>query len=289
MAVKREKITRTQAQQRQAPPAETDAGGRLRPKYARLGAFGLLLAGLGPLIIFVAITATEGLSDSDAGFFAVVSAIGLVSAGLSWRFGTWSKIVGIVASVLIALPLSWTVFMLMAVNSPVEFTVGMLVPTGILLGLGGHIAALVAKRRGNVSESAPPVERRVIQGVSAAIVLGVLVSVVLFLNARESVDPVLASGAEVVRMSNFEFDPATLEITAGETTKILVHNDDVVTHTFTVPDLDIDETLVPGSEVLVEVAPSAGTFVVYCEPHSDTSDPDPDPEDDDMVMRITAR
>lgn len=289
MAIKRERISRKEAEVPETRGTEStpasEREGRLRPKYARLGAFGLLMAGLGPLIILVAIAATEGLGE-DLGFFGALSAIGLLGAGLSWRFGTWSKIVGIVASLAVGFGLFWSVFLLAALSSPIEFAVGLLVPAGVLLGLGGHIAALVQKRRGNVSAEAPRVERRAIQGVGAVVVLGVLVSAVLYMGARESVDPAAAAGAEVVSMKNFEFDPATLEIPAGESTKILVHNNDVVTHTFTVPELDIDERIVPGSEVLVEVDAPEGTFVVYCEPHSDTSDPDPE---DDMVMRLAAR
>ena len=287
MAVKRERISRKEAQE--APTTAVPAvGGRLRPRYARLGAFGLLLAGLGPAIMLVAILVTVGPSDDEVGFAATTAVIGLVGAALSWRFGTWSKIVGIVATLAIGMALFWTVFLLAAVNSPLEFTIGLLVPTGIVLSLFGHIAALVSKRRGNLTERATGVERRVVQVVSAAILAGVLVSVALFLNARQTVDPALASGAEVVRMSNFEFEPATLEIGAGTSTKILVRNDDIVAHTFTVPALGIDESLVPGSEVLVETTAEAGTFVVYCKPHSDTSEPDPDPADN-MVMRLVAR
>jgi hypothetical protein len=55
-------------------------------------------------------------------------------------------------------------------------------------------------------------------------------------------------------------------------------------HTFTVEDLDIDVELGPGSSELIEIPAQAGTYVVFCRPHTmDTENPG----EDDMAATLT--
>jgi len=65
---------------------------------------------------------------------------------------------------------------------------------------------------------------------------------------------------------------------------VLVRNDDPFLHTFTVEELDIDEAITPGSEVLVEIPDESGSYVVFCRPHSDPEEPDPA---EDMAANLT--
>lgn len=76
-------------------------------------------------------------------------------------------------------------------------------------------------------------------------------------------------------MEEFAFAEGGYAIAAGKPARFLVHNADPVTHTSTIPELGIDQTVLPGSEALVEVTAEAGTYTLYCEPHSDLDEPDP--------------
>ena len=65
---------------------------------------------------------------------------------------------------------------------------------------------------------------------------------------------------------NIESMPTELSIQAGQAAQIVVKNRDFGVHTFTIEDLDIDVTVVGGSEKLVSLAvPSAGTYQCSCE------------------------
>jgi plastocyanin len=85
-----------------------------------------------------------------------------------------------------------------------------------------------------------------------------------------------------VVLKDFEFDSTEYQLQAGSS--VFVRNDDPYLHTFTVDALDIDESMSPGSEELIEIPSEPGTYVVYCRPH--TSDPDT-PSEDDMAATLT--
>lgn len=260
------------------------AAARSRARYTRVAALGLVLAALGPATFFVAGLAA-GLPMEDGVFFLITSGVALLGAALVWWLGTVGKILGVIVSLLVGLALFWTVFGLAFPSSVIDFVPGVLVPLGVLLGLGGSIAAIVARRRGNLDELATTGEQRIMRIALAIALLAVVVSGVLTVTSRSSV--AVESAAVSSTMSNFAFSEGTYEVAAGEPTTIRVHNSDPVVHDFAVPELGVEAvTVLPGSDGLVELTAPAGSYTVYCTLHSDPSATDA--SEGDMVATLVA-
>jgi plastocyanin len=224
-----------------------------------------------------------GLSiGEEVGFFGVTGAAALIASFLVARFGLWSKILGIVVAFLVMGALFWTIFGLSSPNSFFDFVPGLLVMPGGILAIVCCIAAIVAGRRGHVSEVPVGGERRGMRIVMGVVGVLALVSAALTFVGSASVD---SGGAETaVTASDFEFDEDAYEVEAGST--VLVRNDDPFMHTFSIDELEIDEPMSPGSEILVEIPDEPGTYLLYCRPH--TSDPE-DPSEDDMAAEFDVR
>jgi plastocyanin len=247
-------------------------------RWTRLAALGLFLAGLAPLMMMVA-GLIFGVEDAADPFFIITTVIAWLGALLVWRFGTWAKIVGIIAALLVAGALFWTIFGLQAPNSFFDFMPGVLLIPGALIAIIASISAIVAKRRGHGTEVAVGGERTAIRVILGVVILLALLSGGLTLAGATDVDD---SGAEVVVvLGDFEFDKEQYTFEPGAT--VLVRNEDPFLHTFTVDELDIDLNLTPGSEELVEIPDQPGSYVLYCRPH--TFDPD-DPSEDDMAAEL---
>lgn len=71
-----------------------------------------------------------------------------------------------------------------------------------------------------------------------------------------------------VKAGDFQFDPTTLTIPAGTPVTIQLENDGKATHTFTIPELNIDQVLRPGEKATVQVTASQpGTLMFVCRFH----------------------
>lgn len=253
-----------------------------KAKWTRLAALGLVMAGLGPVLILTAILIWGLDPGEDLGFFLTAIAVAFVASFLVWRFGTWSKIVGVIAGLLLAAALFWTAFGLEHPGSFFDFMVGILVMPGALLAVGASIAALVAGRRGTRTARAEGGERRAIQVALSIVALAALVSGAFNLFARPTAT---AEEAELrAAFRDFKFDRSEYVVPGGTT--MFVSNDDPVYHTFTIDELGIDEAFVGASSRLIEFPNTPGTYTVYCRPH--TQDPQ-DPGEDDMTAQITVR
>jgi hypothetical protein len=242
---------------------------------------GLAMAALGPLLMFAA-SLLWGLDTADdAPFFLITAAIPLVGAFLLLRFpGLWPKIVGVVLSILVGLALHWTAFGLFAPNSFFDFAPGILVVPGAILGLVGSIAAIVAQRRGKAGAAPADGEAKTVRIAFSAVVGLAAISGILTFLGKETVDDSQADSQ--VSLSDFEFDKESYSFDGGST--VLVRNDDPFLHTFTVEELDIDEALTPGSEILVEIPDNAGDYLLFCDPHTEDAE---DPSEDDMTADLT--
>lgn len=255
--------------------ADTD-----KAKWSRLAALGLVFAGLGPALIFVAILAWGLDPGEDLGFFITTMLAAFVAAFLVWRFGTWSKIVGIVVGLLLAVALFWTAFGFEHVGSFFDFMLAILVMPGALLAVGASIAAIVAGRKGNRTARAEGGERTAIRTAVGIVVLAALVSGGLNLFARPTAS---ADGADLqASFWDFKFDQEEYVVPGGST--MFVSNDDPVFHTFTVDELDIDESFVAASSKVIQFPDRPGTYTVYCRPH--TMNPE-DPSEEEMTARLT--
>lgn len=251
---------------------------RVVPRWSRLEALGLVMAALGPLLIFVA-GAIFGLELNEFAIFLIVPAVvALVAAYLVVRFGTWAKIVGAVVALLVGFLLWWTAFGVQAPQSFFDFMPGLLVVPGVLIAIVSGIASVVAKRRGRLSERATGGERTWIRAVAGALALLAVLSGILTATGRSSADPNTAAASIVGK----DFEWNELEYTVAGGSSVFVRNDDPFLHTFTIDELDIDEPLTPGDEVLITIPSQPGTYIMYCTPHSDPDDPEvPTSRDDD--------
>ncbi|MCH8207412.1 MAG: cupredoxin domain-containing protein [Chloroflexi bacterium] len=73
-------------------------------------------------------------------------------------------------------------------------------------------------------------------------------------------------GAIVVEMKNSYLAPDRLEIPVDETTPIVVKNNDFFVHTFEIGELGIKHTVLPFSELLIELRPAnTGEFTFRSE------------------------
>ncbi|CAN5821216.1 hypothetical protein BH23ACT12_BH23ACT12_02270 [soil metagenome] len=239
-----------------------------------------MLAGLGPLLILGAALLFGLDVGEDLIFFGGTIAIAFIGAFLVWQFGTWSKIVGILAALLVGMALFWTAFGLGQPASFFDFLPGVLVLPGALLAIGCCVAALLAKRKGKVGVEPDAGERRVVRAVLAIVLLAAVVSGGLNLFTRSTAS---AGDAQArVALRDYEFSEDEYRVAGGS--RVFIDNQDPFFHTFTVEGLDIDQDFVGGSSKVIDIPKKPGTYVVYCKPH--TSDPEK-PSEDDMASSIT--
>ena len=139
---------------------------------------------------------------------------------------------------------------------------------GFLMALIGAIVAFVLDRRGSARTVATGVEQGTFGFVMAALVVLTVLSVILTPLGRETVSAEDRAGSSLVLMKNVRFEPDLLSVAAGSSLQLVVDNDDLIIHTFTITidDLDIDVTVGPKSETLVELPSLTPGFYVYtCE------------------------
>jgi plastocyanin len=252
-----------------------------QPAYTRLQVLGLLLIAGTVLAITAVITVTEPrLAGEVLAFFGPVAAVTVLAAWLAWRYGAWARVVGVLVGLVAAVLLSWSAVALTHPESVVDFGLGLGVTAGVVLTLGGGIAALVSGRRGRYVTEPTGVERGLVRGVGAVLGVALTASAVLTLAGRGTVDPAEAVGAMPVEMAGFEFRPSEIRLD-GPDARLVVHNADAFLHDISIPALEAGAVRVtPGSTVVVEVTgAAAGTYVLYCTLHSDLSVDQPGDED----------
>ncbi len=68
-----------------------------------------------------------------------------------------------------------------------------------------------------------------------------------------------------VDLAEYSFSPSQISLEAGQTVTLALTNTGAIRHTFTVPDLNIDESLAAGESKNVTVtAKKSGTFQLLC-------------------------
>jgi plastocyanin len=264
-----------------ATPVAEERVGRRRP-FATMGLLGLVLL-LATTLVFAAVILS--MFPEELGFVLLPLAVVGVVTLLAWRIdATWVRVLGILATLAFATMFFWVAFGLGHPASVLDFVPAVTFVLGTLLSLVGNIGAIVQRRAPRAMGSG---ERRTLQATAAVLGLAVVVSGTMALLGRTTVDPQLASDATVVEMRDFAFEPLTMEVDGGG--QLLVANRDAFVHDLTVPDLDLEVTVNPRSEVLVDVPAAPGTYVVYCTLHSDTNDPAPELDGDMMVGQLLVR
>lgn len=251
-------------------------------RYSKLASLGLLMISLAPVLMLGAGLIFE-LDIREYVFFFVPLGIALVAAVLVRFFGTWAKIIGILAALVAAAPpvgLFWTAFGLEQPGSFFDFVPGVLVVAGAVIAIVFCITAIAASSRGHRGTKATGGERIAIRTVFVLLLVVVVVSGVLTYMGISTV-----SGTEpsaTLSMKDLQFDPRNVEVEAGST--LLLQNNDPFFHTFTIDELGIDESLTLNDEATIDLPDKPGTYIFYCRPHTQNRK---NPSQDDMAGTIT--
>jgi len=237
--------------------------------YRRVGALGFGLIALAGVAVLVAGLLAGDVAEA-AGYGLAFIVIGLLIGGLVWRVGRWALIVsGVLSLLLLVLVLPFSLFSLAHPESASDFLPLVLALAGALLGLVGSVVAMVESRRGTARAEARPGEAWALRGLLGAVGVAVALSLALTLAGRSTVSAAARAGATNVQIKSYAFAPGTLQVQAGETVRLVVHNGDSTLHTFTLPAAGVDVSLAPGAEKVIEFkAPAAGVYQWYCIPHS---------------------
>ena len=222
--------------------------------YMRVAIVGLLLYALVSLV-FAVLSIIDG-EASTVGFFIIFIVLSVIFAGLMWRFGKWALVLAAVWGFL-NLWWGWLLFLALSYpNSFFDFVLPLLLTVGALLAVVGAIAAFVQQHRATTRTAATRAERRTF-GAIAVVLLGlVILSGTLHIVGLTSVSAEVEAGAMVVEMRNSYLAPDRLEIPLGETTRIVVKNNDFFVHTFEVQELGVKHTILPFSELLIDLRPN---------------------------------
>ncbi|MEP7356069.1 MAG: cupredoxin domain-containing protein [Anaerolineales bacterium] len=242
---------------------------RQRPFYTRVSALGFGLVALAGVAVLVA-GLLAGDVAANAGFGLAFIVIGLLVAALIWRVGRATLFVaGGLAFLLLALLVPFSLFNLAHPESAPDFVPLVLTVAGLLLGLIGCVAAGLEWRRGTGRAKARPGELWALGGLLGVTGAAVLLSVVLTLAGHTSVSAEAKAGATSVQMKDFAFAPGTMQVSPGQTVRLVVRNADATLHTFTLPAAGVDVSVPPGAERVIEFkAPAAGVYQWFCIPHS---------------------
>lgn len=259
-----------------APMAPTALFNR-KPFYTLLTVTGfglLILAGF--VILFIGLQAGDLAETGPFVLFFLVP--GLLGMFLPWRFARWGAILPILlALALSAMILPFMSFSLLHPEGGLEFVLALLFVAGAALGIIGGVVSTVQGFRRTARPGATPLQRRG-YGVGLVLLVGLIAaSFIISALARTTLAADVRAGATEVQMKDFNFTTRLLRVSAGETVRLAVRNDDTALHTFTLPDAGVDIVIPAGAERLVEfTAPAAGSYTWYCVPHTMLTDAGPE-------------
>ena len=226
------------------------------PTYARLSVVGLLVVALGSL-----------LSTVPEPFVGpIATALSLIVAGIVWRFGRWTFLLGAVY----AIPALVVGVALVAVAFVYPASFLQFVPTLLVLAFGAAIALVAGIKafRGYRRADWAQVGSRAggwLRLAAVAVVGLSVASAVLAFTERTGAPAEAAALAEEVVLAFPAIEPAQLEVRAGEVLSLVVRNDDFALHTFTVEGLDVDYAMRPRSSRLIEFTPTEpGEYRYFC-------------------------
>ena len=240
-------------------------GSDTRPVYTRATIIGLLLIALAAIPHIVVGLMAEDESLWFSNIIALV--LTLLLSGLLLKYGSWALIVAAIVGLAAPLVFAPIVFQygLGYPDSFFDFVPALLHVFGGLLALVGGITAFVQGRRGDPRTVATGVELGVLRGIGVVLVALVILSGILSLTIRDSVSAADKAGAIPVEMVNTQFEPQLLEAPASRAFQVVVKNSDLIIHTFSIDELDVNVALGGRSERLADI-PSipAGTYEYTC-------------------------
>lgn len=240
-------------------------GWKTRPVYTRVAIAGLLLIAL-TLFVFSIPSVIHG-DLVTLGVWVFIMVVSLIFAGLIWRFENWT----------LALATLWGLLELLLgggllgislrfPNSFFDFVIPVLLTVGGLLTVVGATVAFVQLRRGTLRSVTTRGERRAFRAIAIITAALVILSGSLHIAGLTIVSTEDKAGAILVELNNDYLVPNRLEIPVGETTRIVVENNDFFAHTFEIEELGIKQTILPFSELLIEFRPTnTGDFTILSE------------------------
>ena len=168
-------------------------------------------------MVVLGIVQIASSDTSNLVFFIINMSIALIVAGLIWQFGSWALVLGAIAGLLGA-GLTYGPFLINStgsINSVFDFGVAVVATVASIMALVGSVVAFVQLRRGTARVEATPVERNALGGVAVVVAVLVVVSAVVTLAARDTVEEADHAGATEVLMKTTEFRTAQLDAKAG--------------------------------------------------------------------------
>ena len=126
--------------------------------------------------------------------------------------------------------------------------------------------AFIQSRRESPRTAATVAERNTFWGIGAVIAVLIVVSGIATATGRESVSDAERPGSTEMVMEHTLFETTELETKAAEPLRLVLKNSDLFMHTFIIEELDVDVTVTPGSEKLLELTPTtAGEYAYACD------------------------
>ena len=242
----------------------TTIGWKSHPLYTRVAISGLVLNGLVSLV-FAVLSVIDG-EASTVVLFIIFTVLSVIFAGLMWRFGKWALVAGAIWGFL---NLWWAWLLIFALSYPNSFfdvVMPLLLTASALFAGVGATVTLVQRRRSAPRTAATRAERRTFGVIVMVLLVLVILSGVFHIVGRTTVSAGAKAGAIVVEMRNSYLAPERLELRVGETTRILVKNNDFFIHTFKIDELGVEYRVLPFSEVLIDLRPTnTGEFTFRSE------------------------
>ena len=239
-------------------------GWKTHPVYTRVAIVGLLLIAVGS-IVFSILTLIDGEATTLGGFIIAIL-LSVIFVGLMLRFRRWPLVLAALWGFL-NLMWGWLLFLSLSYpNSFFDFVLPLLMTVGALLVLVGAIVAFVQQRRGSARRLSTRRERWTFAVIATVLLALVILSGTLHIAGLTSVSAEVEAGAIVVELRNSYLAPDRIEIPVGETTRLVVKNNDFFVHIFVIDDLGVEHTVLPFSELMIELRPSdTGEFTYRSE------------------------
>ena len=132
--------------------------------------------------------------------------------------------------------------------------------------MGGLLGFFLGRRPGPRA-TATAVDRGVLGGLVVVLFVLVVASGITSIVGRTSVDAAERAGAfAVVEMNDTTFQPDRLEIPHDQAVRLVIENNDLVIHTFTIKDLNVEYAMGGRSEKLADIPAAApGTYEFTCQ------------------------
>jgi hypothetical protein len=203
------------------------------------------------------------VTPADISFPIIIAVVALVVGAAIYFVQPWGLILGVIGG-LFGILMS-TMGIDLSLSTPQAFYDFIfpvaLLPASVLILLGS-ITGLVQHFRHQTSTGNPTVTMA-LKGVLGVIGILMVISAVLTVTNMGSVSAADKEGAALVTAKESKFDQTALTTTSDG--KIVVRNDDLLLHTFTIDGLGIDVKVGPRSEELITLdGVSPGEYFFRC-------------------------